>query len=47
MSKVSKYLKTLEIGRLQPNDVNPDIKEENKVGPKDLFLLLSIQLNFF
>lgn len=31
MSKVSKYLKVLEIGKLLPNDSNPDIKEENKV----------------
>jgi hypothetical protein len=31
MSTVSKYLKVLEVGRLLPNDVNPDIKEEKKV----------------
>jgi hypothetical protein len=31
MTLTSKYMNALEVGKLLPNDINPDIKEEAKV----------------
>lgn len=42
MPKVNKYLKMLEIGKIQPDDINIDILEESRVNlkEKDFFFLI-------